>query len=758
MANPDMNIIVRAKNEASKVLKEVQKDVSGLDKTAGMLKGGLAGIAGAIGIGALQQVTQEIGAMVEQASRVQLLRASFDQLADSVGQSADSMLSTLRAASYGMVADADLMLSANKAMLLGVADTADEMAALLEVARARGQAMGLDVTQAFNDIVTGLGRESALILDNLGIVVDLEKTMSDYAATLNTTVDALSGVERKQALVNAVMAQSANMQVAAPSGVSAQLAQLKVAQEQAKQEIGAFFAPNWRDNAQAQIDLLQQLQGKYSEYAATVREVSDVVADGRFGLLTPLDNQQIERFTALRDAMNMLADDNEVAIVGMTGLRIQLDAIADSAMRNQQVTAGQAAAIEKAAASATAARAAYAAESAELDKLDPKLDNVRESTAGMASGMETAGRSVDAIKAKLAALAGQADVTGAALKSAWISAAGALGAGQALAGWKAQSKELELLRQGMNYAGIEGEERAFKEAEYSQRAIDGIHEQIQAIEEATRATTAQGAAVAGVSSAYSDLEGKVSGVLSQSLGDLGGFDPSSVLPREDAIAENARRLAAIANEGLANQPWLEEFKREVPEVFAEIANSPDPKAAAARIAQEFQDGLRPELLDKDKAKERVKRMILGEQNMAALAAEIAQELAAEMGIPLEEALAATGAALGVPAEGEGEAGKETTTGAPDMSGQGAAAGSTFVAGFQTTATGTFLVASIVQQMEGAIVTFNNTGQNAGKQWGAGFMTTVETSIAQPLINLLVALVTPGVMAQLAAADTQTTPP
>ena len=33
----------------------------------------------------------------------------------------------------------------------------------------RGRAMGLSTTQAFGDIVTGIGRMSPLILDNLGI-------------------------------------------------------------------------------------------------------------------------------------------------------------------------------------------------------------------------------------------------------------------------------------------------------------------------------------------------------------------------------------------------------------------------------------------------------------------------------------------------------------------------------------------------------------------------------------------------------------
>jgi hypothetical protein len=155
-------------------------------------------------------------------------------------------------------------------------------------------------------------------------------------------------------------------------------------------------------------------------------------------------------------------------------------------------------------------------------------------------------------------------------------------------------------------------------------------------------------------------------------------------------------------------------------------------------------------------------MILGEQSMAALATEIAQELATEMGIPLQEAMAAAGSALGVPTAGAGgaAAGVAGATGAtpPDMTSSGASAGSTFVAGFQTTATGTFLIASMVSQMESAITSFNTPGQNAGKVWGAGFLTTVETSIAQPLISLLVTLVTPGIMAQLGTQASQTEAP
>jgi len=147
-------------------------------------------------------------------------------------------------------------------------------------------------------------------------------------------------------------------------------------------------------------------------------------------------------------------------------------------------------------------------------------------------------------------------------------------------------------------------------------------------------------------------------------------------------------------------------------------------------------------------------MIVGDQNMAALATEIAQELATEMNIPLEQALAAAGGAMGVTTGAAGEATAAANAGGTDMTTGGAQAGQTFVAGFLATADGTQLVAGIVGKLQTEMPKFLEAGKGAGTQWGAGFMSTVESGIANPLINLLVTLVTPGIMAQMAAAKSQ----
>lgn len=335
-------------------------------------------------------------------------------------------------------------------------------------------------------------------------------------------------------------------------------------------------------------------------------------------------------------------------------------------------------------------------------------------------------------------------------------------------------------------------------------ANDGLYDILRSADLATDAMGKHGAAVKAAANEYDNLKSKVSGVLSSQL-DVGvGVKASDLLPREDEINENARRLADIAQNGLNGQEWMDAFMLSAPETWAElmqkIADGADAKSAAAQILRDFEDGLQPDLIDKTKAKERVKRMLLGEQSMAALAEEIAQELATEMNIPLSQAMAAAGSALGVStgAAGEAAAGATGETGAPDMTGAGQGAGATFAAGFAASvngatliagvvtsmatadleplnssgamagtqwgagfvdnASGPILVASIIAKIAAELPRFKDSGGAAGTQWGAGFMGTVESGIAQPLITLLTTLVTPGVLAAIQAGNSQTTPP
>ena len=218
----NVDIAIRAKNEASGAIKQVGADLRNLDDAAadvgsgfgnlgGMLAGGL--IAGGLTVIA-DKAIGAAGAVYDLAKSAQAfdtLKSSFNELAAGVGESGDAMLGALRGASQGMIADQDLILSANRAMMLGVAQSSEQMTQLLQVATVRGKAMGLSATDAFNDLVTGLGRMSPLILDNLGIVTGGEKVFDDYAKSLGRTTASLSDAERKQALFNKVLSESKSM-------------------------------------------------------------------------------------------------------------------------------------------------------------------------------------------------------------------------------------------------------------------------------------------------------------------------------------------------------------------------------------------------------------------------------------------------------------------------------------------------------------------------------------------------------------------
>lgn len=216
----DIKIVISALNKASGDLKKVKGDIQGLGTSGKEAKGGLAGLsdglktAGAIAAGVTAAIGATAGAIklltdaAQEGAAFQRIEEASGSLAASMGADMDEILSALRGASLGMVSDFDLMQAASRAMMLGVSADAGQLSQLMEVAAIRGRAMGLSTTQAFNDIVTGIGRASPLILDNLGIVVDAEANYQAYADSIGKTSEELSKAEKTQALLNGVLESS----------------------------------------------------------------------------------------------------------------------------------------------------------------------------------------------------------------------------------------------------------------------------------------------------------------------------------------------------------------------------------------------------------------------------------------------------------------------------------------------------------------------------------------------------------------------
>lgn len=148
---------------------------------------------------AIQKAWQSL----ELSAKFEQTKQAFANVAASFGANADQIVRDLKKASAETISTMDLMQKASQAMILGISP--DKLAQLMEVARASARAMGQDMTFMFESIVTGIGRQSKLILDNLGIVFSASQAYEDYAKSIGKSAKDLTDLEKKQAFVNATL-------------------------------------------------------------------------------------------------------------------------------------------------------------------------------------------------------------------------------------------------------------------------------------------------------------------------------------------------------------------------------------------------------------------------------------------------------------------------------------------------------------------------------------------------------------------------
>ena len=189
---------VQALNKVEKEQKDIKKQNDGLKKSFSTI-GGV--IATAFSIQAIARFTQE---SIKLGSQTISLTRSFTNLGKGIGLNEQS-LQKFRKATDGTVSDVDLMIQANNAMLLGVVQNEEEFSELIDSAQRLAKAVGKDTLFGIESLTTGIGRQSRLMLDNLGIIVKAEDAYKAMAQATGKSVAALTDLERKQAFITATM-------------------------------------------------------------------------------------------------------------------------------------------------------------------------------------------------------------------------------------------------------------------------------------------------------------------------------------------------------------------------------------------------------------------------------------------------------------------------------------------------------------------------------------------------------------------------
>lgn len=238
-SNYILNIIVKGRDEASGAI----GGVTGSLKKMGEIAGGVLIAKGAEG---LFNLGKSVLGLAADAGQLVGIEQAFAGMAESVGRGASDMLAALKKGSGGMIANRDLMLSFNKAAQLVNRDFATKLPDAMQYLGKVSASTGADLDYLLDSLVTGVGRLSPMILDNLAIQVDMTAAQEAYAASVGKTVDELTKTEKQTALMNQVIEKLAQNTAGLPDvagSASAQMANLGVEIQNAKDEIGKAFLP-----------------------------------------------------------------------------------------------------------------------------------------------------------------------------------------------------------------------------------------------------------------------------------------------------------------------------------------------------------------------------------------------------------------------------------------------------------------------------------------------------------------------------------
>ncbi len=145
---------------------------------------------GFIGISAaFSKLQNEVSEGLKDARQVEGVEAAFRRLND------PALLDNLREATRGTVSDLELMKAAVQASNFQI--PLETLGDLLEFARRRAKDTGQEVDYLVQSIITGIGRKSPLILDNLGIsAVRLKDNLKGLSAESATVGDVASAVSK----------------------------------------------------------------------------------------------------------------------------------------------------------------------------------------------------------------------------------------------------------------------------------------------------------------------------------------------------------------------------------------------------------------------------------------------------------------------------------------------------------------------------------------------------------------------------------
>jgi hypothetical protein len=208
-------------------------------------------------------------------------RRSFVALAAESGISASKLLADLQEVTRGTVDSSILIQSANRALIAGGADIANELPRIFEIASAAARATGQDLGFVVETLTKGIIKASPLLIDNAEVYIQIGSAVDDYAASLGKATEDLTQQERQLAVLNAVLEQGGDLverfgdQQAAAAD---QFRRTETSAKQLSQGIGELLIPAATRFSAALDAVILGLKGLIAGNLATARTISQLGA------------------------------------------------------------------------------------------------------------------------------------------------------------------------------------------------------------------------------------------------------------------------------------------------------------------------------------------------------------------------------------------------------------------------------------------------------------------------------------------------
>ena len=312
MANETLNIVVEAKDNTRQGLNSAERSLGGFGSAAmGILQGVGLGAGKMLFdgiVGGIEKAAGVLPQLIMEGTQLGAVENTFENLAASIGTTADAMIRELRPAARGMVSDAELMQAANKFMSMGLAETSEEAAGLTEMATQLAIAMGKDATFGMESFALMLANQSIQRLDEFGI------SSGRVRQRIDELMEATEGLTREDAFKMAVFEEGAIAMERVGEqgdGAAAAMARLRSTFDNLKNAVALAavpfveeFAPviqefvdenapklfEWLDKIGKQLFGFKDQEGMMERWADGLREMLSAVTAGDWGsLFAPLE-------------------------------------------------------------------------------------------------------------------------------------------------------------------------------------------------------------------------------------------------------------------------------------------------------------------------------------------------------------------------------------------------------------------------------------------------------------------------------------